>query len=193
MQQQWISELLTFWFDELAPAQWFEKSVTVDQRIKESFSAVYEEVSSRDAAAEVWGGADEGTDVAGTADRVLAHVILLDQLPRNMFRGTARMFASDTAALAIARAAVERGLDAGMSTSQRLFIYLPFEHSESLVDQDLSVRLFKELGHAEYLRYAEAHREVILRFGRFPHRNALLGRVSTVEEIAFLKQPGSSF
>ncbi len=188
MPEEWIRELLTFWFDELAPAQWFEKSVTVDQRIKESFSAVYEEVSSRDAAAEVWAGAGEGT-----AGRVLAHVILLDQLPRNMFRGTARMFASDGAALAIARAAVERGLDAGMDTNRRLFIYLPFEHSESLVDQDLSVRLFKQLGHAEYLRYAEAHREIILRFGRFPHRNALLGRASTAEEAAFLQQPGSSF
>lgn len=191
MPTDWTEDLLTFWFDDLAPAQWFEKSVTVDQQIKERFASVYEDVTSRNVLTK-----DLLLPIASSGSasgRALAHIILLDQVPRNMFRGTARMFASDATALAIARAGLEQGLDHGLDTNQRLFLYLPFEHSEDLADQELSVRLFEQLGHAEYLRYAVAHREIIARFGRFPHRNALLGRSSTLEEIAFLQQPGSSF
>jgi uncharacterized protein (DUF924 family) len=191
MSNDWTADLLAFWFEELAPAQWFEKSLTVDQRIKERFGGIYETVAARDVFGEFFG------PPLGDVDRerawVLAHIILLDQFPRNMFRGTARMFASDAAALPIARSGLARRLDEGLDTNHRLFFYLPFEHSEDLADQERSVRLFEDLGHAEYLRYAEAHREIIARFGRFPHRNGLLGRESTPEEIAFLQQPGSSF
>ncbi len=123
----------------------------------------------------------------------LALIVLLDQFPRNMFRGTARAFATDPKALSIAEAAVTRGLDQALSDIERAFVYLPFEHSERMEDQDRSVALFEALGDAESLDYAVQHRVIIERFGRFPHRNAILGRESTPEEEAFLKEPGSSF
>jgi uncharacterized protein (DUF924 family) len=126
----------------------------------------------------------------------LALVILLDQIPRNMFRNTARAFATDCAALGVARGAIANGFDRQLPPLRRVFFYLPFEHSEQIADQDQSVRLCRDLARqdpecAEFLRYAESHREVIRRFGRFPLRNAVLNRASTPEEIAFLREhPG---
>ena len=122
----------------------------------------------------------------------LALVILLDQFPRNMFRGTGRAFAADALARAAAQTIVGRGWDRKMSTDERSFAYLPFEHSESLADQQRCCELMRPLGGETY-RYALRHREIIARFGRFPHRNAALGRDSTPEEIEFLKTPGSGF
>jgi uncharacterized protein (DUF924 family) len=128
-------------------------------------------------------------DAPGTC---LALVVLLDQFPRNMFRGTARAFEGDAGAREAARALLERGWDRDMSQAQRLFAYLPFEHSEALADQDLACELMKDFDD-EQRGYAERHRDIIRRFGRFPHRNAALGRASTAAEVEFLKQPGSGF
>src|SRR6185503_6274143 len=124
------------------------------------------------------------------AESCLALVILLDQFPRNLFRGTARAFASDDRARACARTILEKGWDKSYSEDERTFAYLPFEHSEALEDQELSMRLFEGNPNIEWAR---KHWEIIRRFGRFPHRNAALGRASTPEEIAFLKEPGSNF
>lgn len=127
----------------------------------------------------------------------LALAIVLDQLPRNMFRGTARAFASDTLALAAAKAALERGFDAPLRPVERQFLYLPFEHAEDIAEQRRSLalleRLRKDSTHEVGVDYARRHHDIIARFGRFPHRNALLGRISTPEELEFLEQPGSSF
>jgi uncharacterized protein (DUF924 family) len=124
---------------------------------------------------------------------VLAAVIVLDQFSRNMFRSTPRAFAADPIARRLARQAVERGLDVSMAREERLFMYLPFEHSEDREDQALSVHLIGQLGHEEWTRFALAHQSIIDRFGRFPHRNAVLGRTSTKEEIALLEESMGSF
>lgn len=177
----WVVRILQFWFGELTPAHWFAKSDDTDRRCRDLL-ADHEAVA-----------ASPGDGLVADADTALAAVIALDQLPRNIFRGTPRAFASDAKALRLASLAVERGLDAGMSRAQRLFLYLPFEHSERIEDQARAVELISALGGEEWTRYAIAHQRIIARFGRFPHRNAVLGRVSTAEEIAFLQQPGSSF
>jgi uncharacterized protein (DUF924 family) len=123
----------------------------------------------------------------------LAAVIVLDQFSRNMFRGSPKAFAADPVARDIARGAVERSYDQGFDVHGRAFFYLPFEHSEHLPDQEKSVALFTPLGNESYTQYAIAHRDIIARFGRFPHRNTVLSRASTAEELEFLTQPGSSF
>ena len=124
----------------------------------------------------------------------LALCILLDQVPRNLFRGTPRAFILDPAAREVTRHALQQGFDSGLKETERMFLYLPLEHSEDLSDQQDCVRLMGALPNgAEYLSYAERHRDVIARFGRFPHRNGILGRDSTEEELEFLKQSGSSF
>ena len=177
-------EVLRFWFGE-GPEQgkihkrWFVKDAAFDQEIRLRFLALYESVS-------------ENRQWLDHARDCLARIIVLDQFPRNMFRGTARAFAADRLALESARLAVERGYDRGMLQVEQLFVYLPFEHSESLADQDAACELMKDFS-AEQRDYAERHRAIVRRFGRFPHRNAILGRNSTPEEIEFLKQPGSVF
>jgi uncharacterized protein (DUF924 family) len=171
-------QLLDFWFGQDRRA-WFEKNPAFDEEIQARFLALYEQAAAGALA-----------DWRGGPKSCLALVILLDQLPRNMFRGTARAFAADPLALAAARSIVERGWDREMSEDERSFAYLPFEHSESLEDQETSLRLFA--GNANY-EWARRHWDIIRRFGRFPHRNAILGRESTPEETEFLKQPGSGF
>jgi uncharacterized protein (DUF924 family) len=181
------AEVMRFWFAG-APRdkRWFEKNAAFDAEIRARFLALHEAAAA--GALDAW---------KETRADCLALIVLLDQLPRNMFRGTPRAFATDARALGAARYAVERGYDRTMAPCERMFVYLPFEHSESLDDQDESCRLNKPLAafpetHDVY-RYAERHREIIARFGRFPHRNAALGRASTPEEIEFLKEPGSGF
>ena len=174
------AEVLRFWFDQ-HPKDWFVKSPAFDAQIRSRFLALHEEAAVGQLAR--W--ADE-------AASCLALVILFDQFPRIMFRGEARAFATDPLALAVARAILERGWDKQMTRAQQLFAFLPFEHSESLADQNLACELMKDFGE-EQLRYALRHREIIERFGRFPHRNGILGRESTAAEIEFLKQPGSGF
>lgn len=182
-------DVLDFWFGDVAGDDftsrkdvWFGKNEAFDAAIRTRFSALYGEAA---------GGALAGWAENGTG--ALALVIVLDQFPRNMFRGAARAFATDAMALAVARRAVDRGLDLPLAPVERLFLYLPFEHAESLAEQERSVALIGGLGDAETRDYAERHRAIIARFGRFPHRNAVLGRVSTPEEVAFLSEPGSSF
>ncbi len=181
--------VLSFWFgagwattgSEYRP-QWFTPSPAFDGAIARAFG---------DGVARAMAG--DFTDLADHPEGCLALVILLDQFPRNLFRGTARAFAADPRARAVARQALERGFDLILPPVMRLFLYLPFEHSEDLADQQRSVILFETLDNAEWLDYAILHRDIIARFGRFPHRNAALGRPSTAEEIAFLKTPNSSF
>jgi uncharacterized protein (DUF924 family) len=165
---------------------WFEKDPAFDAAIRGRFLALYE-----DAAAErlsVW---------KENAVECLALVIVLDQFPRNMFRGTARAFATDALARDAATCAIDRGYDGGMFPVQRLFLYLPFEHGESLEDQWRALALMARLAPwpqtADAYPYAVRHWEIVRRFGRFPHRNTALGRPSTPEEIDFLKTAGSGF
>jgi uncharacterized protein (DUF924 family) len=172
--------LLRFWFDEHAK-DWFAKNPDFDAQIRARFLALHE-VAAEGRLAH-W--ADE-------ARSCLALILLFDQFPRNLFRGEARAFATDALALAAARGVLQRGWDKAMTQSERLFAYLPFEHSESLEDQDLSCELMKDFS-PEQRQYAERHRDIIRRFGRFPHRNGSLGRLSTPAEIEFLKLPGSGF
>jgi uncharacterized protein (DUF924 family) len=177
----WVAEVLEFWFAELTPEDWWTKSDSVDARIRARFLELHERIAAAD------GGDPEGPLAT------LATVIVLDQFPRNMFRNTPRAFATDPLARRIAARAVARGLDTTLRTEERLFLYLPFEHSENHDDQALSVQLFSKLGHDEWLRFAVAHQSIIERFGRFPHRNAVLGRPSTAEELAALQDPANSF
>jgi uncharacterized protein (DUF924 family) len=183
MQSPWIANLLAFWFGELSSKQWFEKDTAVDLLIVERFGGAYVRVAS----------AFQLEQALASPEVALGHVLLLDQLPRNMFRGTARSFESDGKALTLAKEAVARGLDSRIEPARRVFLFLPFEHSEVLADQHRAVELIAALGSPEYSSYAEAHRAIIARFGRFPHRNAILGRTSTTDEIAFLATSGSSF
>lgn len=177
-----VDAVLGFWFDELTPAQWFVANAEVDREIAQRFGDVYPLLAT--ALPEGW---------PATARGQLAAVIALDQFPRNMFRGTARAFATDATALRIARAAIDAGLDRQLAGVQRQFLYLPFQHSEQAPDQERSVALYAALGNAQALDFALRHKAIIDRFGRFPHRNGALGRPSTAEETAFLALPGSSF
>jgi uncharacterized protein (DUF924 family) len=174
------AEVLRFWFEEHAK-DWFAKNPAFDAEIRARFLALHETA----AAGLLAHWADE-------ARSCLALAILLDQFPRNMFRGEARAFATDAQARAAARVILQRGWNKAMTQGEQLFAYLPFEHSESLADQDLCCELMTGFD-AEQLHYALRHREIIERFGRFPHRNAVLGRESTPAELEFLKQPGSTF
>jgi len=178
----WWDALLDYWFGTLKRQDWFAADDGVDRVLRKHFLGLHEKLAAMP------------LEAGEMSDRqILAAVLALDQLPRNLFRGTPKAFATDAAARRLARAAVDLGYDHAMSRDERAFLYLPFEHSERLEDQDRAVDLISALGDPEYTRYAIAHRSVIARFGRFPHRNGILGRVSTPEEVAFLKQPGSSF
>lgn len=177
----WIDDVLGFWFG-LPMEAWFEKSAALDAECTDRFQVLHRTLMRTPA-----------QELAGSARQALAAVIVLDQFSRNMYRGKLGAFASDPLAREIARLALERGFDAGLSKDERLFLYLPFEHSEQPADQDRSVTLFRSLDDKRYLDYAIAHRDIIARFGRFPHRNTILGRPSSEEELAFLSEPGSSF
>jgi uncharacterized protein (DUF924 family) len=180
MTEARAAEVLHFWFEDHAK-DWFVKNAAFDTAARSRFLDLHEAA----AAGQLVHWADEPRSC-------LALVIVLDQFPRNMFRGEARAFATDALARSAARVILTRGWDKRMSQSEQLFAYLPFEHSEALADQDLACELMKDFD-TDQLRYAQRHREIIERFGRFPHRNSILGRDSTAAEIEFLKQPGSSF
>ena len=182
-------EVLQFWFGEpRGPRQkrWFEKDPAFDAEVRSRFLPLYEALAR----------SAQGTWLDG-ATHCLARIVVLDQFPRNMFRGTPQAFATDPLALQAARHALDRGYDHGLLPVERLFLYLPFEHSESLEDQERACELCRPLAAFpetdDAYRYAVAHRDIIARFGRFPHRNAVLGRASTPEEAEFLEQPGSGF
>ena len=172
------AEVITFWHDA-GPQRWFAKDCAFDDEIRQRFLGRHE-----DAAA----GRLSGWEA--TAEGALALLVLLDQFPRNMFRGQARAFATDPLARAIAAGALVRGFDAQAPDGMRGFFYLPFEHSENLADQERTVAFYKAVGDADGLKWAEVHADIIRRFGRFPHRNAALGRASTPDEQAFLDAGG---
>jgi uncharacterized protein (DUF924 family) len=186
------SEVLDFWFGAPGTAEygtardfWFRKDPAFDARLWSRFGPMIEAALA--AGFEDW----------SSPHAALARILLLDQFTRNCFRDTPRAFAGDAQALAVAERAVDRGDDLPLSGVERWFMYMPFQHAESLVAQERSVELFRRLrdetGLDNPLPFAERHAEVIRRFGRFPHRNAILGRASTPEEIAFLASPGSRF
>lgn len=175
-------DLLSYWFSDAAKAKWFKPDSKFDGELKARFEPSFK--SARSGALASW---------AQDARSMLALIILLDQIPRNIYRDTPEAFAEDSQALACARQAVERGHDGRLSVEERQFLYMPFMHSEALEDQDQGVTLFRDLGLEEPLRFMHRHRDVIARFGRFPHRNAILRRQSTEEEAAFLERPGSRF
>ena len=173
-------EILKFWFEEIDPSQWWKKDPDFDRLIVKRFSAVH----SRAARCELFGWRKE-------ARGRLAEVIVLDQFSRNMFRDTPQSFACDALALALAQEAVSVGADQLLNPTERSFLYMPYMHSESSAIHEVAVQLFENLGKA--FDFELKHKAIIDRFGRYPHRNKVLGRESTAEEIEFLKQPGSGF
>jgi uncharacterized protein (DUF924 family) len=180
-----LDRVQTFWFGDRPDTEhpwWFERSAALDAAIATEFTADVEAAAR-----------GEHDALLQSPDGAVVLCILLDQFPRHIWRDTARAFATDAKALETARHAVHRGFDRALVPVQKLFLYLPFEHAEDKAAQDESVALFEKTGHAVWMDYAERHRAIITRFGRFPHRNALLGRETTMEEAEFLKQPGSSF
>lgn len=174
-----IAAIVSFW-GEAGPERWFSPDPTFDAVFRETFLGLHMAAAR-----------GERTDFLRNPQGSLALVLLLDQFPRNAFRGTGHMYATDGLARICARAALDAGQDAAIEPTLRLFLYLPFAHSEDAADQALSVRLNRSLG-AESEEHARGHRDIIARFGRFPHRNALLGRVTTPEERAFLDGGGFS-
>ena len=181
--------VLDFWFGntDAARPEWFRKDPAFDASIRASFGPLIERALA--GALSEWQAAPESA---------LALILLLDQFTRNVFRDSPRAFAGDTQALAAARALVASGGDRQLPPQRRAFAYMPFEHAEERAAQDEAVRLFTPLAQeapflADMLDYAHRHRDIVARFGRFPHRNAVLGRTSTAEEAQFLTQPGSGF
>lgn len=183
MDNESIQAIIDFWFVQHGPGDWFAENPDFDEAIRQNFLTVYEQLS-KSGLPEHWRQSAQG---------YLAAILVLDQFPRNLFRQQPRAFATDAQALELAREAVTVGLDRELPETQRVFVYMPFQHSEVLADQQRSCELFRELGNDYYTDYAVRHLEVIQRFGRFPHRNAILGRENTVAEQAYLAQPGSGF
>ena len=172
MNADWRADVLKFWFG-VKPEQWWNGGAQLDHLVRQNFLKLWAEKRQLPVEAFV---TDPLTALAG--------VILFDQFPRNMFRGSADQFATDHLALAIAKEAIARGFDEELQKVERVFLYMPFQHSENRDDQNRGVLLFAELGDEHYLGYAKKHRDVIERFGRFPHRNAMLGRSPRPEEVA---------
>ena len=172
------NQVLSFW-KKAGPKRWFKSDPEFDHAILDKFLVMHQAAGLGKLAS--WEDEAEGA---------LALVIVLDQFPRNMFRGTARAFSTDALALAAAKRANERGFDRKVKLPEQMFFYLPFEHSEKLEDQETSFKLFNATKDKDLIHWAKLHHDTILRFGRFPHRNEILGRVSTPEEIAFLDGGG---
>lgn len=181
-QMTTAADVLSFWYSDGAKSKWFKPDAAFDAELRQRF----EPALGKAMRGELAGWTDN-------ADDALALIILLDQVPRNIYRGTPAAFGSDKQALDLANDAIARGLDERLTPERRWFLYLPFMHSENLADQERGIELFAALGLDEPLHFMRRHHEVIARFGRFPHRNAILGRPSTEEELEFLKQPGSHF
>lgn len=169
-------DILDFWFSAEARPHWFAKNDAFDAEIRRKFAVLYEHV--RDGAHADWKDSPRG---------LLALVIILDQFPRNMFRNSPQAFDSDALALMLAELGIAKGFNVLLSAEERMFLYMPLQHAEKMDVQEQSVARFAELGMPESLDFAKQHREIIARFGRFPHRNAVIGRDSTPEETAFLK------
>jgi uncharacterized protein (DUF924 family) len=177
-------DVLHFWFVESQPTQWFQKNDLFDKQIRDRFAVTVQ--MARDGLCDGW---------AADAEGALALCIVLDQFPRNIFRDSADAFSSDEKALRLAKMALRSGFDQILPPLKRRFLYLPFEHSEDIADQDRAVALFETMREDDPIAYEYAlrHRDVIARFGRFPHRNAVLGRMNTPDEDLYLSQPGAGF
>ncbi len=175
-------DVINFWFEEIEPRQRFKKTLEFDALIKERFGDTHRQA----AAGELYTWREHPLDA-------LAEVIVLDQFSRNIFRDTAEAFAYDSLALVLAQEAIRRKLDAELESSFKSFLYMPFMHSESAEIHEIAMFLFNQPGLEDNFNYEMRHKEIIDRFGRYPHRNKILGRESTAEELAFLSQPGSSF
>lgn len=175
-------DILHFWFEELTPKQQFIKDAALDQIIRTRFGTTLEAAARCELFA--W---------RTTAEGRLAEIVALDQFSRNVYRDTPRAFAQDPLALVLAQELVASGQDRSLPIAQRVFAYMPYMHSESALVHAQAVALFSQPGLEDNLRYELRHKAIIDRFGRYPHRNAVLGRVSSAEELAFLKEPGSSF
>lgn len=174
--------IINFWFTEISPKQWWQKDRDFDQLIAERFGEVHHRASMGEFYP--WRAAALGR---------LAEIIVLDQFSRNIYRDSPRAFAQDAMALALAQEAITAGADQEFEAKQKIFLYMPYMHSESLLIHEQAVKLFQVDGLEDNYRFELKHKAIIERFGRYPHRNDLLGRGSTDEEIAFLKEPGSSF
>lgn len=175
-------DVINFWFDEITPEQWWEKDEQLDRTIRERFSSLHSSAGECELSA--W-----RDDPAGR----VAEIIVLDQFSRNIYRGTPMAFASDAVALCLSQEAIRAGDDLSLSDDQRCFCYMPFMHSESRKIHETAVELYTSLGLQSNLDFELKHKEIIDRFGRYPHRNDVLGRPSTPEEIEFLRLPGSAF
>lgn len=171
MSEDWAREVLGYWFDEFGPDRWWTRSEETDATIRARFSDLWNAERHR-----------APKEFLATPESALAAVILFDQFPRNLFRGEARAFSTDRLARAITEGAIACVYDGGMSGHERHFLYMPFMHSENLADQDRAIRLFETLGDEKALKFAREHHAIIARFGRFPHRNAALGRETRAEE-----------
>lgn len=176
------AEVLAFWFGQLTNEQRFARNAELDAEIRERFGDLHDRLSRR--------VPDEWLE---DPESLLAAIIVLDQFSRNLYRDDPRAYASDPLALNLARLALSRGYDQLLGNDERQFAYMPFMHSEDVDDQDRCIELMEEIGNAEGADYGRQHKTIIERFGRFPHRNAVLGRETTPEEAEFLTQPGSSF
>lgn len=176
MDRQWVDDVLNFWFKELTAQDWYAGGAELDDKIRSRFQETYERVKT-----------DFDIESADDPRTALAAIILFDQMPRNMFRKTAAAFGTDDLAIAIARRAVDQGLDNDMKPEEKQFLYMPFMHSEVSADQERCVDLIRMLGSEEGLKYAIEHRDIVAAYGRFPHRNRVLGRESTPAEVEFLK------
>jgi len=175
-----VQDILKFWFEEIDPSQWWKKDLDFDRLIIQRFLPVHTQAARGELFA--WRKEPRGR---------LAEVIVLDQFSRNMFRDTPQAFAYDSLALVLAQEAVSAGADQALLPAERSFLYMPYMHSESSVIHEVAVQLFQNLGKA--YEFELKHKAIIDRFGRYPHRNKILGRESTAEETEFLKQPGSGF
>lgn len=175
-------DVFHFWFIELDPKQWFVKDESLDQEITERFKGLHQQAVQ----GELWSWRE-------SAKGRLVEIIVLDQFSRNIFRDQPGAFAADGMALLLAQEAITLGLDQSLEPKEQSFLYMPFMHSESTAIHDKAAALFSQPGLEFSASFEKAHKKIIDRFGRYPHRNAILGRESTLEEIAFLKEPGSSF
>ena len=182
-ETQLADSILVFWFDEIDRAYWFQKDADFDQLVKDRFGSHVERALRGDY--DSWGD---------SSSLLLSLIILLDQMTRNIFRGDAKAFSGDACALSLTLKAVAEGqLDAEVTIERRQFLLMPLMHSEDIEVQDRSISIYERYADRDTLEYAKQHRDVIARFSRFPHRNAVLGRESTPEEIKFIQTPGSAF
>ena len=175
-------KILQFWFEEIDKSQWWVKNEKFDEGMRQRFLEIHKKAVNC-----------ELYEWRTTSEGALAEIIVLDQFSRNMFRDKPESFAHDSLALALSQTAITLGFDSELSPEKRSFLYMPFMHSESLVIHSVAKTLFAKLGNSSSIDFEKRHRAIIEKFGRYPHRNEILGRVSTPEEEDFLRQPGSSF